>query len=330
MIPMSTISSSRHVLSIVVAALLAACGGSQPPISAPGAMPQTLAIATHAERGKSWMLHEAKSENLLYVADYGVGVIVYSYLPSRIKYVGLLSSPQQAEGECVDKAQNIFVTAGAYGIFEYAHGGTSPIRILAAPDDEPLNCSIDPTTGDLAVAGYPYLRGSYGVAIYKKARGRPTFYADAGFGDYECGYDDKGNLFIGGYVSSGHLNFAELPKGGSTFKNIALNQSFHAAGGIQWDGKHLAVGDLYEGFIYEFDIRGKRGTEVGITPLNGSGSVWQFFVNRDRVIVPSTFQDYSGSVNVYAYPAGGGAKKTRLNAYDPNGVVVSLDRAYSR
>jgi hypothetical protein len=181
---------------IVAAAVLAGCGGSQPPIGAPGAMPQTSAIAAHADRGKSWMLPEAKAENLLYVADYGVGVIVYSYRPWRIKYVGLLSTPQQAEGECVDKAQNIFVTAGPYGIFEYAHGGTSPTAILGAPDDEPLNCSIDPTTGNLAVVGSPYIGGSDGVAIYKKARGRPTFYADSGFGDYECGYDDKGNLLL--------------------------------------------------------------------------------------------------------------------------------------
>jgi hypothetical protein len=248
------------------------------------------------------MLPEAKPENLLYVADYGVGVIVYSYRPSRIEYVGLLSTPQQAEGECVDKAQNIFVTAGPYGIFEYAHGGTTPIAILGTPDIEPLNCSIDPTTGNLAAAGYPYLGGSYGAEVYKNARGRPTFYADSGFGDYECGYDDKGNLFIGGYVVSGHLNFAELPKGGSTFTNIALNQSFNAAGGI----------------------------EVGSTPLNASGAVWQFFVDGNRVIVPSTFEDSSGTVNVYAYPAGGAAKKTRINAYDPDGVAVSLAKPSGR
>jgi hypothetical protein len=37
----------------VAAALLARCGGSQPPIGAPGAMPQTSAIAVHAERGGS-------------------------------------------------------------------------------------------------------------------------------------------------------------------------------------------------------------------------------------------------------------------------------------
>jgi len=44
-------------LSISIAsALLAACGGSQQPIGTPGAMPQSRAIATRAERGGSWML----------------------------------------------------------------------------------------------------------------------------------------------------------------------------------------------------------------------------------------------------------------------------------
>jgi hypothetical protein len=41
----------------------------QPPIGAPGAMPQGHAIATHAERGKSWMLPEAKTEDLLYASQ---------------------------------------------------------------------------------------------------------------------------------------------------------------------------------------------------------------------------------------------------------------------
>ena len=46
----------RFTLGIRAAALLAACGGSQPPIGAPGAIPQSPAIAQHATRGKSWML----------------------------------------------------------------------------------------------------------------------------------------------------------------------------------------------------------------------------------------------------------------------------------
>jgi hypothetical protein len=274
------------------------------------------------------MLPGAKDENLLYVADDGVGVIVYSYSPSPFKYVGLLAEPQFPEGECVDSAQDVFITDdsvdGSGGIFEYAHGGTSPIAILGDPYAVPQHCSIDPTTGNLAVVGYPYVGDSYGVAIYKNARRKPTFYASS-FEVYDCGYDDKGNLFIDGEVLSGHLDFAELPKGGTTFSNITLNQSFRAGGGIQWDGKHLAVGDLTAAVIYQFDISGSAGTEIGSTPLTGSGEVWQFFVEGDRVIAPSNFgDDKSGFVSTYDYPAGGTAKKTRFNAADPYGVAVSL------
>jgi hypothetical protein len=66
---------SRYALTSCAAALLAGCGGSQPPIGAPGAMPQTSALTMHAERGKSWMpegsikaswmAKDAKKKNLL-------------------------------------------------------------------------------------------------------------------------------------------------------------------------------------------------------------------------------------------------------------------------
>jgi hypothetical protein len=56
----------------VAFALLAACGGSQLPIGAPGAMPQsqTSAIATHANRGGSWMLPE-RSGKMSKPQDHG-------------------------------------------------------------------------------------------------------------------------------------------------------------------------------------------------------------------------------------------------------------------
>ena len=47
----------RFALSTcVAAAMLAGCGGSQPPIGAPGAMQQSSPLATHTDRGGSWVL----------------------------------------------------------------------------------------------------------------------------------------------------------------------------------------------------------------------------------------------------------------------------------
>jgi hypothetical protein len=38
------------------AATLAGCGGSQPPMGAPGATPQSRAVAARVSHGKPWML----------------------------------------------------------------------------------------------------------------------------------------------------------------------------------------------------------------------------------------------------------------------------------
>ena len=82
---MKSLDFSRYVLGVCAAvAMLAGCGGSQPPIGTPGAMPQTSALATHADRGTSWMLPDAKSKDLLYVGDI-YDVTVYSYPQGKLE-----------------------------------------------------------------------------------------------------------------------------------------------------------------------------------------------------------------------------------------------------
>ena len=267
----------------------------------------------------------SESDNLLYIADYGGGVEVYSYRPARLKYVGYLAAPIYAEGECVDKRQNVFITSSNLEVYEYAHGAASPKAILTDPFVTPANCSVDPTTGNLAVVGYAFGNKYKGVEIFEHARGKPKLYSES-WNSQACGYDDQGNLFIDG-GGAGNIDFAELPKGATNFINIQLNQSFSSMGGVQWDGKYVAVGDFYNAIIYEYSISGSTATEVGSTQLSGSGTVWQFFVDtaRDKVIVPSTSEDYGGFIKIYDYPAGGTSHRT-LNFGSPFGVVISLGR----
>jgi|SRR5580692_4879678 len=59
-----------------VAAMLAGCGGSQPPITATAAMPQRPAIATHVERGKSWMLPGNRQNALMYLSAKGKSYVL--------------------------------------------------------------------------------------------------------------------------------------------------------------------------------------------------------------------------------------------------------------
>jgi hypothetical protein len=317
----------RTVPSLCAAMLLAGCGGAQSLISTPGTSQQTSAVAARADRGGSWMLPEAKGENLMYVSDVGMeGVVVYAYRRPQYKYVGFLLGLATPDGECVDKAQNIYVAEssvnGGGAVFEYRHGETTPINILGV-DGFAENCAVDLTTGNLAVIAYK-TGGSGAIFLFKKARGKPVVYTDNGFNMYACAYDAKGDLFVDGFVESIGVQITEMPKGSTQFRNITLNQSLSTVGNLQWARGRLAVGDAYQPVIYRFDIAGSEGTEVGSTPLSGSEpTIAQFFIAADRVIVPTEPQDYGGYVKIYHYPAGGNASRTLSNFSIPVAVVVS-------
>lgn len=279
-------------------------------------------------RGHSWMLPEAHSENLLYIGDAGSGgILVYSYLPA-LKFVGVLSEPPVPGGECVDAAQHVFLTDASgfsHVTYEYAHGGTSPIAILADPGGSPSACSIDPITGDLAVASFRSRGVTHGkLAVYRGARGTPKLYADFALSDMMfCGYDAAGNLFVDGVGPGSAFLVAELPKGGTRLTKVTLDQSILFPGGVQWDGKDLAVGDDRASFIYRFAMSGYKGKKVGATRLKVWPGLHQFFIHNGILIDP-TYLPSRGAVALYDYPAGGKPTRTITGVSSPAGAVVSL------
>ncbi|HEY6326958.1 MAG TPA: hypothetical protein VIW73_10665 [Candidatus Cybelea sp.] len=96
-------------------------------------------------------------------------VDVYKNFASKsVTRVGRLGDLKYPAGECADRPGNVYV-AEFYGqdVVEYAHAGASRIKTLAAPGF-PLGCSIDPTTGNLAVDDAQYLGGN-ATAIYQVA-----------------------------------------------------------------------------------------------------------------------------------------------------------------
>lgn len=186
------------------AALLAACSGSQPPIGAPGEMPQTQtsAVAAHAERGGSWMLTEASSEDLLYASRYSAGVAVYSY-PSGRK-VGELNGMMNLRGLCSDADGNVYVTSESGDVYEFAHGGTSPIKTFAGAGSA-YGCAVDSLTGDLAVTNYSSGgRSGYGdVAVFQSGSKTVTTYSLKDIAEFLfCTYDEQGNLYASGISAS--------------------------------------------------------------------------------------------------------------------------------
>ena len=286
------------------AALLTACG-SQPPIAGPGAMPQSRAITTRAEHGGSWMAPDSVAQNLLYVSDENA-VLVYSYPKGKLE--GKLKGFFIATGLCVDKNGDVYVADQGYGrVYEYAHGDTKRIKTLYTGDA--VGCSVDPTTGNLAVTDLQGSgsNGNGNVAIFKKARGNPTYYSDSAFWEYYfCGYDYEGNLFIDGLSrpGTGNFVFAKFPKNRGTFTNITLNQYVGWPGGVQWDGKHVAIGDQTIANVYEFSVAGSQGMLVGTTQLGGTSNVKQAWIQGRTLIAPNAISGHPGNALFYKYPAG--------------------------
>jgi hypothetical protein len=301
-------------------AILAGCGGSQPPIGAPGAMLQPSASEARVERDGSWMLPEAKNEDLLYVTDYS-DVLVFSYPEG--KQVGELKHFYSSVGDCVDSKGDVFVTSlKPEATYEYAHAGTKRIASLPSKKAGDVGCSISPTTGDLAVSGW----SSY-VDIYKGAKGKPISIRDADMwlGQW-CAYDDKGDLFFNGLKNTkGRLRLSELPSGSSHFIDINPDAYVYQEGGMFWHGGYLTTvsSDKSKAAIAQFQVMGRKAHKVGLTPLDKPAFiVLGYFIDGKTIVVPNFAKDGQDSVLLYNYPAGGQPTETiRVGA--PRGVVIS-------
>jgi hypothetical protein len=346
------------------AAVLAAChGGYQAPLAPSGPFPQdgaqarldrlsagtlntsgaaTVATAAlHPDLAPSWISTGAATKDLLYISNYDTdSVAVYSY--PQDKLVGTLSGLAGPDGVCSDKHGDVWIVNNAesveYGIFEYKHGGTQPITILADLDQFAVSCSVDPTTGNLAVTNLAaYGSGPGTLALYTHAQGSAKLYSIPKMAEvYFCGYDDKGNLFVDGKGKQGEFQFAELPKGKRTFTNILLKAQVIFPGDVVWDGKYVAVGDQqyervgspaeYDSAIYR--TTGAGGKKVGTTVLGDSNDVAGFAI-VGKTVIGADLSPYGyaepNNVPVYNYPAGGKPTKILSKGIDqPHGVALSV------
>jgi hypothetical protein len=238
------------------------------------------------------------------------------------KVFGKLKGFEDPEGLCSDASGNVFVTDfEAQEVLEFAHGGTRPIAILNDSGYWPFSCSVDPLTGNLAVANQKTATGGPGnIAVYANARGMPAYYSDPQIPILSfCGYDGAGNLFVDGV--SGSSDFAELPKGVETFQNVAL--SFHPEA-IQWDGQYLGVAAAAKNetsLIYRLNISNGKAKVAGSVPLTrGSHRVDLVFFWIDQKKVVGTF---NGHIGTWKYPQGGAPTKFLGNYAAARGVTIS-------
>ena len=326
---MKSLDFSRNALGCcVVAAMLAGCGGSQPPIGAPGAMPQTSTIATHAQPGKSWMLAEAKGEDLLYIANF-TDLLVLTYPQGKL--VGTVKGFDPNASECVDAKGDVYVTDfNPPALFEYPHGGTKRIAKFLLKSVGAGACAFDPTTGNMAVSG-----NSSDVDIFKPGHSKPIIVNDPKMVYNEaCTYDDKGNLFVDGLKTfKGEPRLAELPAGSHKFIGLSVDvPQWDGEAWLQWSGDRLAIVSYKPHArkdhpdILQFAISGTHAKVASIVQLDEAALINHIFIYEDTLILSNWYGPGYGKKEVlfYGYPSGGAPTMTLTkDMTGPRGVVVS-------
>lgn len=287
----------------VSAVLIAACGGAHTPL---GAVPEAGA------RSESWMLPEAKAQDLVYVSQTGPSKpSTYVLSLPRGDLVGHLNVSGSL---CSDNAGNVWIAEGSNRyekgkLLEYAHGGEKPIRTLRASNLSPWACAVDPTSGNVAAAD-----GGHEIDIYKSGNTRPEVVTNKNLNLIDVTYDNSGTLLIlGGAVIKSHqkLEVAELPKGATKIK---LLRGFHTGilghSGFQWEDKNLTLGDaLNEGGheIYRYEA-GRRIKSRGVVELANGDFAYlaRYWIQGSKAV--ATAWCGSGTcapIFLYNYPAGG-------------------------
>jgi len=264
-------ANMKCVALLVLFSAVPGCGGSQPPIGAPGAMPQSRAIAAHAERDGSWM-RRAASADLIYATGFN-RIYVLTFPDGTL--VGTIHDNLAHGNACADGSGNVFVPA--YNsqtmtgeIDEYAHGATTPTIVETDPKREPGVCSIDRTTGNLAFTDYDTSGKDGMVAVYDSGTEALQHYRiHNGYELASCGYDNEGNLFA---ARGGTRQLYELRTGEKSFRWLRLGQSLGWPGRIQWYGGLLTIQEESpDPAIDRIVVSGSTARLAGRTPLRING-----------------------------------------------------------
>jgi hypothetical protein len=275
--------------------------------------------AARPNRRPSWISPDARihGKGLLYVSNLGTAdVTIYSYKldGKTIVLSGTITGFSEPGVPCSDSAGDVFVPDyGTAQVYEYAHGATTPKQVLSDTSGSPVSCSVDPTTGDLAVANFGASQPSGNVAVFPGAAGSPTTIATSNVTHPAfVGYTNKGVLYTDGIDGSSAFQMAAMPNASGSFSAVTISGgTIVTPGAIQWGGQYLLVGDqTYQGqstsAVYQMCICTTNSLSVhGVAPIVGSTDVVGFWKRgkgpTTRIIAPD-----------YGNPANG------VIIYDPN------------
>lgn len=282
------------------------------------------------------MMPDAKHQpSLLYVSNWGTSdVTVYTYLNGGgLVLVGQLTGFVLPAGMCTDKAGDVWITDYGYGVktlYEYAHGGTSPIERIKQHNGKPYDCAVDLNTGNLAVTN-ELPNGHYvyaSVAVYAAGSRKATHYGPPyGFRSADfLAYDDKSNLYVDGVELYSTAKLFELPKGSGMLTEMSLKgATLNEPGAIQWVNPMLLVGDgnlknQGKTGAYKLFVSNETATVVGTLSFAETQGLGAFWRRGGLVIVPDTAANI---VRIYDLSDGSLYASVTAGISQPFGAVVS-------
>lgn len=292
---MTTLHTSKYILGVLaVSGMLAGCGGQ----SQSSLTPSAGMSAVHTFGALVTPDRHKRHEKFAYISNFYGSDVQEFHFPKGEPLSGTIHGLSDPEGMCTRTARGTFwiVESGAAAVDEYRAGGTTKLKSLTVTADagEPVGCTIDRSSGDLAVS----LIGAGDVVVFKGGTGSGTEVSDGLEDTFFVGYDGSGDLFVDGETSTG-VGLVEMPAGSSTFHVVVLPNTIEFPGSVQWDGTYITLSDQLASAIYRYSVSNFMATLEGTVTFSGgavNGDIYKgYYLGLGAGNEPA----------VYAYPAGG-------------------------
>jgi serine/threonine-protein kinase len=249
---------SHYALSIGIAVvLLSGCGGSQSPISAPGAMAQLVPAA-----------RETKANALLYVTEFTrSAVLIYDARTKNPSPHGAITDGLTfPSGDCVDADGVLYVAnqpvSGPGWISEYPPGKMQPSKVIKKGLNTPAYCALD-SNGNLWVTNI----SGPNVTEYRKGSTKPNAVITQGL-TYPVGIaiDSSDNIYVSNGNGARYQN-VQVYSSGSKTPTRTITDGIISPVGITVDANNtLYVTNIDQNDVVEY-LSGKSYPYRTITKL---------------------------------------------------------------
>lgn len=325
--------STKPVFCVMFAAVLfAGCSGNESlPVSSPSTdtnnqagLARTMTVSGVLTPFANWIRPDAASKaRLLYVSDTFDNVVqIYQYpiQGTKSKPVGTLTGFNEPQGLCTDAKSHVYVVnTQDSDVLEYAYGGSKPIATFKTKGYYPVDCSVSPTSGAIAIssilntASGGQIPGAVTVCLKQNSCTNYVGPDVCGVGCIQqpefVSYAANGDLYVDSfYGSSAVFAIGYLPHGTTTWQVVTVSGTRVAfPGDLKWDGRYLNIGD--QGYVVGGDAvhrcipNGAKLTCIRTIIFKGATDVVQYVIDQqDKSLIGASYGN--GRVDAWSYPSG--------------------------